>query len=80
MGSCELASLSLEGEVLELNSKGRPQGESDFLWGTTVLVYADFLDKENGGEWSLTSEGEEASGMDLPELGRSLKNRERAFQ
>lgn len=33
----------LEGEELEPNQKGKPQGQSDFFWGSAGLVHAGFL-------------------------------------
>lgn len=33
----------LEGEELAPNQKGKPQGQSDFFWGSAGLVHAGFL-------------------------------------
>ncbi|WP_181435606.1 McrB family protein [Curtobacterium sp. MCPF17_051] len=75
-----LAAVPLEGEELELNSKRRPQGESDFLWGTTALVHAGYLTKQNRGEWHLTDDGRAAAALELDDFTRILNERERAFQ
>lgn len=72
--------IPLENEELSLNSKHRPHGESDFLWGTTALVHAGFMTKQNRGEWRLTADGARAAGFELDSFAALLNERERAFQ
>lgn len=36
-------------EERELNTDGQPAGQSDFLWGTTALVHAGFMEKPRRG-------------------------------
>ncbi|MBF4615838.1 AAA family ATPase [Curtobacterium sp. VKM Ac-1376] len=72
----------LEGDERELNGSGDPQGQSDFLWGTTALVHAGFMEKPRRGEWVVTEQGRQIArpGLSLDEFGTALNERERAFQ
>lgn len=75
-----LRRVPLEDEELSLNSKRRPHGESDFLWGTTALVHAGFMTKQNRGEWRLTADGARAARLELDAFTSALNERERDFQ
>lgn len=72
----------LEGEELEPNQHGKPQGESDFFWGSAGLVHAGFMTKPVRGEWHLTDNGRRASADDVPfeQFRDELNDRQRAFQ
>ena len=66
----------------QLNTAGQPQGQSDFLWGTTALVHAGFMEKPRRGEWTVTDAGRAVirPEVSLAEFGRQLSDRRRAFQ
>jgi 5-methylcytosine-specific restriction protein B len=72
----------LEGEELEPNQHGKPQGESDFFWGSAGLVHAGFLTKPVRGEWHVTDDGRRASadGVPFEQFRDGLNDRQRAFQ
>uniref|UniRef100_A0A942T1U6 Winged helix-turn-helix domain-containing protein n=1 Tax=Neobacillus citreus TaxID=2833578 RepID=A0A942T1U6_9BACI len=72
----------LEGAELELNQQGKPQGNSDFFWGSAGLVHAGFMTKPARGEWHLTEEGRRLSAGDVPfeQFRTELHERQRAFQ
>ncbi|WP_336697141.1 winged helix-turn-helix domain-containing protein [Curtobacterium sp. USHLN213] len=76
------ALVPLEGEERELNGSGDTQGQSDFLWGTTALVHAGFMEKPRPGEWVVTDEGRAIARpeLSLEAFGAALNERERAFQ
>ncbi|MDK8171276.1 AAA family ATPase [Curtobacterium citreum] len=66
----------------QFNTAGQPQGQSDFLWGTTALVHAGFMEKPRRGEWTVTDAGRAIiqPEVSLEEFGRELSDRRRAFQ
>ncbi|MBT1684628.1 AAA family ATPase [Curtobacterium flaccumfaciens] len=72
----------LEGEELEPNQKGKPQGQSDFFWGSAGLVHAGFLTKPVRGEWHVTDDGRRTSADAVPfeQFREELNERQRAFQ
>ncbi|MCY1694860.1 AAA family ATPase [Curtobacterium sp. SL109] len=76
------ALVPLEDEELDLNGSGEPQGQSDFLWGTTALVHAGYMEKPRRGEWTVTEAGRAIARPELPvdDFGAALAERERAFQ
>lgn len=71
----------LEGAELELNKQGKPQGNSDFFWGSAGLVHAGFMTKPARGEWHLTAEGRRLSADDVPfeQFRSELHDRQRVF-
>ncbi|PYY45739.1 AAA family ATPase [Curtobacterium sp. MCBD17_023] len=76
------ARVPLEGVELDANQKGKPQGESDFFWGSAGMVQAGYLTKPVRGEWHLTDQGRRASGDDVPfeRFRDELNERQRTFQ
>lgn len=76
------ARVPLEGVELDANQKGKPQGESDFFWGSAGLVQAGYLTKPVRGEWHLTAQGRRAAGDDVPfeRFRDELNERQRTFQ